>query len=312
MPQVVEDSARALRNLVLESELLHIHDALTERRIPCLVLKGIPLTRRLYERLEQRVMSDVDIMVPPHQVVEAIGVLEAQGFLGQGALETSRRGGHTYQLLRQTSTTVHVDLHWTSFPVTLPMPLEVQWSRTETLAISGRELLVYDPPLTILHLVAHLAKDGFLNGQTLTDFSRAWLRWAPELDLADFRTLAQRGHLQRATGHALALAQELDLLPPDTPSLGFGRSPLLETLMPPALVSARLTEKAPAGPSLIYRQSLSRYAVGDLIAGQQHLRRQLVPDRQVLEALMGKQTRWRLPVAYVRRALHPLLGRWDR
>ena len=301
-------TTRALMNLLLESELLAIAGALREANIRCTVLKGIPLTHRLYQHIDARTMSDVDLLVEPHRVNEAHQVLTNLGFKPWTTvpLTTARRLSNTHGYERSShGVTIYVDLHWTAFPVTLPMPLELQWQHTEPFELQNQQLTVFDPAMTILHLTAHLAKDGFLNGQTLTDLARAWARWSSSLDWAQFSQLREAGQLSRALNHGLASAAALGLLSvPNT-----SRRTLLQWVMPQPLVEARLQGQMPPQATLIYRQALSRYLVGDLSAGGRHLMRQLLPPRAILEDLVGPRATWQLPGAYLRRALHPVLGR---
>src|SRR5688500_13226948 len=59
--------------------------------IDSLVLKGITLSRWLYEDPDERGVGDVDVLVPPSQFSSASGVLEGSGYRrldrGMSALE---------------------------------------------------------------------------------------------------------------------------------------------------------------------------------------------------------------------------------
>ena len=70
----------AVDNLRLRHELTRITAALTEAGIPALALKGIVLAYTAYKDPSLRPMMDLDLLVPPRERENAIGVLRKLEF----------------------------------------------------------------------------------------------------------------------------------------------------------------------------------------------------------------------------------------
>jgi hypothetical protein len=70
-------------NLISREQYVHLRpalDALTERKIPVVLIKGADLDLEVYERKFPRVMGDIDILVRPPDVPAVIEVFQSQGF----------------------------------------------------------------------------------------------------------------------------------------------------------------------------------------------------------------------------------------
>jgi putative nucleotidyltransferase-like protein len=70
----------AAHNLTLVSELFHIADALEERGIDLIVLKGLPLSKRLFGRIDRRPLADNDLLVHVADVPRARKTLRELGY----------------------------------------------------------------------------------------------------------------------------------------------------------------------------------------------------------------------------------------
>src|ERR1039458_7820483 len=72
--------ANAFRNQLLAEELARLLGLLGEAGIPVIPLKGVALAQSLYGDTAFRVCSDIDILVPPNTVPEALGLIRASGY----------------------------------------------------------------------------------------------------------------------------------------------------------------------------------------------------------------------------------------
>ncbi len=72
--------ANALRNQLFAEELARLLKLLGEAGIPVIPLKGVTLAQSLYGDPAARVCSDIDILVPPTKVAQAIDWILASGY----------------------------------------------------------------------------------------------------------------------------------------------------------------------------------------------------------------------------------------
>ncbi len=72
--------ANALRNQLLAEELARVLSLLGDAGIPVIPLKGVPLALSLFGDPAARVCGDIDILVPPADIVRAIDLILASGY----------------------------------------------------------------------------------------------------------------------------------------------------------------------------------------------------------------------------------------
>ncbi len=72
--------ANALRNQLLAEELARVLSLLGDAGIPVIPLKGVSLAQSLYGDHAARVCGDIDILVPPGDVIPAIDLILASGY----------------------------------------------------------------------------------------------------------------------------------------------------------------------------------------------------------------------------------------
>jgi hypothetical protein len=234
------------RNLLLEAELLSIVSAFAGRRIPAIVLKGIPLTRRLFDRLDGREVADNDVMVRKADCAHAVGALTELGYESIDCRTIERQVDVDFQfrmVRRLGAESVLAELHWNAFPQDLyPVAEDLLWSRTERFALRGREVLVFDRPLTILHLAAHFAQHCFAEPKILRDLAWAWNRWGHDTDSAELVALARRTRLIHALDYALRSAAALGMLDSAPPQVCSLRASALLRLLPPQRLNRPLEQ----------------------------------------------------------------------
>lgn len=72
--------ANALRNQLLAEELARVLSLLGDAAIPVIPLKGVPLALALFADPAARVCGDIDILVPPADILRAIDLILASGY----------------------------------------------------------------------------------------------------------------------------------------------------------------------------------------------------------------------------------------
>ncbi len=158
---------------------------------PVVVLKGEPLARLLFGDALMRNTTDMDLLIAPDRVGEAVRVLEPLGYL---PVHDAQAKPWTYNQLalvhRQYGTVV--ELHWRiAFPH-LPSPPATQLlSETTPVAVDSDTYRTLRPELLFLHLCYHFHQHlGFLKG--LLDIT-GWLdRFEESADLGEIARIAQR------------------------------------------------------------------------------------------------------------------------
>jgi len=238
MPEELQPSAGPLlHNMRLEAELVRIASSFRRANIEFIVLKGVPLTRRLHERLDARTMVDNDVLVHRPDVPRAARVLEQLGYQLSDfhSVEGDLRSSFQTALWRATpgGGNVWVELHWDAFPPKMfPVPEALQWARVEPFQLKSERVLVFDPTLTLVHLAAHFAHHDCTHPRILKDIAAAWNRWHLQIDLVDLTTLAAQTGVRPTLAYTLAAAAALDWLASEPPLVHSRRRAALERLLP--------------------------------------------------------------------------------
>ncbi len=189
---------------------LKVFDALAERGVTPIALKGSVLSARLYPHNPlTRPSSDVDVLVSLDQLDTARGALEALGFT---------------QFV-DTASADHLDDHH-HFAFTGPLGLvEVHFRLTNTfgrglfddaavrqrampLRFEGRTIWVLGPEDEFLYLATHAATHAFLRIAWLVDLQQ-FLRLFPTLDFDAMAVRAAAAGFTSAVATALGLLEEL-------------------------------------------------------------------------------------------------------
>ena len=118
------DKARHLQHRaalrLIDEVALRTVECLHDAGIESLFLKGVPLSSRLFESPHMRTTTDVDLLVDPEHVSEAIAAMEEAGLVVVGDFKP---WFYNQILLVDPTYHVHVELHWAlAFPV-LPTPV---------------------------------------------------------------------------------------------------------------------------------------------------------------------------------------------
>lgn len=143
----------------------HILPALTPVTAPLMLLKGAALAHALYPHPALRLMSDLDILVHPEQMNQAVRQLTASGYdtiaPSRGPILEQTFELHAILSGRRPSM-VHVEIHY-SLVVAQNHPcapdLNWFWAQTELLPqcdLSGPGILWLSPTAQLLYLAAHL------------------------------------------------------------------------------------------------------------------------------------------------------------
>ncbi len=212
--------------------------------IPMLVIKGIPLALQTTGSLTARGRGDLDLLVAPKRLPEALELIQSSGFSLTGG--ASRVGTHTRSgqysrfvsieitLMRDKGHRQMIDLHWhPSLARKILPPFDDLWSRRDHLSFSESHVPTLSLTDAFVHACCHAAADRWMCLRNLVDVHRLSGRLDPNHLLAVGRKRIVRKscavthslapisnsmvflgeHSAARHGRALSLSREAQLLP---------------------------------------------------------------------------------------------------
>jgi hypothetical protein len=199
-------------------------DLLQQAGVPARVLKGVPLSQRIYADPSVRDVGDIDLLIASGMEETADNVLLAEGFRRSdpAATLTPRRRrswqkhGKTYTYSSDRND-FEIDLHWRLFrnPYMPGNALADDGAgSSEQVGLGETFLAVLPLDRTFLYLCVHGALDGWFRFKSLVDIATIWQGFPGDQRTALSDQAREYGILPEMTA-ALRLAQELALVAPD-------------------------------------------------------------------------------------------------
>jgi Uncharacterised nucleotidyltransferase len=161
--------ATAAQWLRLRFELRHLTEQLMRHSIDFVLLKGAVLAFLAYPDCSLRSVTDIDFLVRPPTLTEALEVAYAAGFrcpervefAHPQALAGSAVAGEEISLpLEKSPTRVLIEIHTQleSAEPWFPVPVGQAWERTEEADLDGLRVRILDQHEFLFHLVLHQAR----------------------------------------------------------------------------------------------------------------------------------------------------------
>ena len=294
-----------MRNLAVALELRTIVNKLDAAGVDFIVLKGLPLTYRVFGRLDARRIRDNDLLVRAGDVDRALGVLRDCGYeLAEPGVLLDKASWRTNQvsLVRRgpTGRAGAADLHWRAFhPWFFDVPEAVEWAHARPFQVNGLTVKVFDEPLTLLHLAAHFAQHAFSEAWILRDVATAWNVWHRDLDGDELRRLARDTGTAHVLEFALRAAEDLGLLVAPPPPASSRRVAALRRVLP----ARRLFEPRP-DPD--HRRNLLVFLLTGLRQAPRYLAQGLFPTPESMSARYGRPVSGWLYLRYATRPFRAL------
>lgn len=172
--------------------------------VPVMVTKGLALGQGYYADAGQRPMSDIDLMVPAEAVVDALDLLEGQGWQNQEArLKGSARARRSY-LIRTQKT------------------CDLFWADAEPVEIAGARGLRPSPTHMLFHTIVHgLRPNVFSPVRWVADAATIGRRAGSAIDWTAFFAMARETHVAQRVYAGLDYVQsfaDLGVTWPDAPA----------------------------------------------------------------------------------------------
>jgi hypothetical protein len=178
--------------LALVSTLLEVTAELNQGGIPCLAYKGPALSAQLFGDAALRSAVDVDLLISPNDVGEAIAILEKAGFVPIRAYPASAMK----QLVAfraeygMTRNGMLVELQWRTAPCYFSTPFDFarSWERRVAIEAAGRTLDTLCAEDNLVTLCVHGSKHHWSSLKWILDIHilkrSAAIEWTPLLNRA--------------------------------------------------------------------------------------------------------------------------------
>jgi hypothetical protein len=204
--------ARAIDGLRGASELAGIADALQASGVIAVALKGPAFAQWLYGDLGFRRFSDLDLLVRPEDMDNAIAVLQTLGYgLTRGMSAKTARAiyGALGAVPLRRESGYPVDLHWRIAHVRFGAALAPGEILDQSLpiAIAGRTIRIPSPTHAALFALLHAAKHVW--GTLELVYAIARLLRRDDVDWLRVRQLVKDAHAWHGSAAGLLLASEL-------------------------------------------------------------------------------------------------------
>lgn len=198
--------------LGLERRLLEVVEVLENALIEVVVLKGSAHAHLCYPDPAMRHFGDVDLLVPSHQLYDAVTVLrEVRGTRRSvPELRPGFDGRFAKSVTLDDPTGVEIDLHRTLLFGTFAFAIDEDelFADTVTFSVGGRELRALSPETRLLHVSYHAGLgDKRPRGNSMRDLAQVWL--TGDHDDARLLSLARGWRSEAVLSHGLELCRDV-------------------------------------------------------------------------------------------------------
>lgn len=198
------------RNLVLRAELSRASAAFRDAGIDFLLLKGLYLSERFYRGLDRRFTWDLDLLVRPSAVSDALVILDRLGFSSPrfhvGLQHVARRVTHALE--RRRADGLSIDLHWALRRIPgLRIDYADVWGASQMYALGGLECPVPSEEHSLLLVLLGIAADldrSLCRTRSLWD-CYMMMRGLPQIDWPGFLARREKDGSIGLVANALSL-----------------------------------------------------------------------------------------------------------
>lgn len=180
----------AVQNIYLLSEAEKVTRAFRSNKIPLLFLKGIALLETVYPNLNDREISDIDLLIRPGDLERGAAVLKTLGYEPVGGLDFVKKGALWSRL----------DLHYTLWY----FDEKKLWCQAWGKSLGNTRILIPSPFHLFLHAVLHaVLQDGRISETSMEDCRRILSAHSSNWDWKSFRNFCREEGWEKITGDFL-------------------------------------------------------------------------------------------------------------
>ena len=208
------------RNMYLYAELRRILEALREKDVEVIFLKGAALAKTVYGDIGLRQMSDIDILAKKEDLPKAVELLFHMGYGLCKHQEAQNQNIHIKELIKTYSRHVpalshpqgiqKLDIHWT-IPDS-PFTIAGLWERAKAIKMDKTHALVLSLEDLLVHLSLHTSvhhKFNYHGLKQLYDIAITINRYFNEIDWDQLRLHAHEWRTEKYLYLTLRLSQEI-------------------------------------------------------------------------------------------------------
>ena len=177
----------SLLNLWYSWELQHVLGAITEERIPVMVLKGADIATTIYHHPELRHYSDVDLMVQPENLAATIAVFERLGYHyhQEYRFETVSKKRAAFVYVKEVAVgyvvfEIHTSPHSNEMGVSFDTAQF--WARARPITVEGINIYGMGLEDLFVYLCWHFRSHSFSRLIWLYDIAMLLLRCSDQID----------------------------------------------------------------------------------------------------------------------------------
>lgn len=206
-----------LENVRLASELHTIANGFENQGIRWLPFKGLILAEALYGDLTRRSFKDIDLLIHPEDLSQAVDILEASGFERENSLprldDSLVRGGPiTGSLVAEYTlhrSNVEIEVRCSVGEPDLPFTPDFQalWSRRTTVEVANKKVPALSPEDRVLMLAYHGTKHNWHRLKWICDFAAA--ATCSNIDWSILTKRAKRHGIERKMLIGISLSEML-------------------------------------------------------------------------------------------------------
>ena len=211
-----------VRNKSIYRELKQLADALQAASIPTIVLKGGFLADAVYGAIGERVVGDLDLLVPKEAMPQVITISEYFGYVPTKpvVLDMILDQRHHIPPFTNSAIPLEIEWHWHIVrPTPHAFPVTELWQRAIPTTIAGIEALMLSPEDLLLHIADHLSyhHEFSFGMRSLCDIAAICERYRDTIQWDVFVNRANQWQWERGVFLALQLAKNKlgAVVPPD-------------------------------------------------------------------------------------------------
>ena len=199
------------RNLMIFHAFSQLNSQLKQEDIPVIPLKGLYLADRIYPTIGERVIGDLDLLVPKDKIARAVELSIASGYVPSVDLHIDAWLENKHQVCQQFNPKNNISLewHWHIVSPTKPAQIDIKslWGRATADTIQNEPVSSLSFEDTILHLAHHISyHHDFLFGlRNLCDLMMICHKFGQAIDWDIVDERASLWHIERGVSLVLMM-----------------------------------------------------------------------------------------------------------
>lgn len=201
------------RGMMFSEELSKILKEFGKKGIDCMPIKGALLDEVVYQNSGMRVYTDIDILVQPFDLSNAVSLIEGLCFTSTGEDDVAKKDGRTqYHFVNRNG--VIVDLHWGLvnnrwYPSLTQFFKDNTWNQAVSMKFSCRQIRAMSPEVLLIYQCMHTAVHHNFSRLILLKDIEQTIRYEQSLDWDVVVELARQYRMMTICYYSLLFTRDL-------------------------------------------------------------------------------------------------------